>query len=145
VLRIIVKETEPGLSDELEKGLTEVFKTTSDRRSDRKAIANAAKHTASTAEQLAQKFKTRGFQRDEALRILNALSSESVRLSNMGPKTAEQATMAVQSLAAAAPNPARQKDFDAALKGLYKQIENPSNYNAGDFAEQYRRTISVLR
>jgi hypothetical protein len=145
VLRIIVKETEPELSEDLEKGLTDVFRLTSDRRSDRRAIANAAKHTAAATDQLAQKFKTRNFQRDEAVRILNALSSESVRLSNMGPKTAEQATMAVQSLAVAAPNAARQKDFDAALKVLYKQIENPSNYNAGEFAEQYRRTISVLR
>jgi hypothetical protein len=145
VLRIIVEETQPDLSATLEKGLNEVFRVTSDRRSERKAIASAARQTASTAEELEQKLKVRGFQRDEAVKILNALSRDSERLSNMGPKTAEQATMAVQSLAVAAPNPARQKDFDAALKVLYKQIENPSNYNAGEFAEQFRRTVSVLR
>jgi hypothetical protein len=145
VLRIIVKETEPELSDDLEKALTEVFRVTSDRRSDRRAIASAAKDTANTASQIAQKFKARGFQRDEAIRILNALGRESDRLSNMGPKTAEQATMAVQSLAVVAPNPAKQKDFDAALKTLYKAIENPSNYHAGEFAVQFRRTVSVLR
>jgi hypothetical protein len=145
VLRIIVKETEPELSSDLEKGLLEVFKVTSDRRSERKAIASSAEQTAGMADELAQKLKARGFQREEALRILNALSRESERLSNMGPKTAEQATMAVQSLAVAAPNPAKQKDFDAALKSLYKEIENPSNYNAGEFADQFRRTVSVLR
>jgi hypothetical protein len=145
VLRIIVQETQPDLSANLEKGLTEVFRVTSDRRSNPKAIASAARQTATAADTLAQKLKTRGFQRDEALRILTALGRESERLSNMGPKTAEQATMAVQSLAVAAPNPARQKDFDAALKVLYREIENPSNYNAGEFAEQFRRTVSVLR
>src|SRR5262249_51555991 len=72
VLRIIVKETEPQLSDDLEKSLTEVFRVTSDRRSDRRAIAGAAKDAANTANQLAQKFKARAFQRDEAIRILNA-------------------------------------------------------------------------
>jgi len=145
VLRIIVQETQPDLSGNLEKGLTEVFRVTSDRRSNPKAIASAARQTATAADTLAQKLKTRGFERDEALRILAALSRESERLSTMGPKTAEQATMAVQSLAVAAPNPARQKDFDAALKVLYREIENPSNYNAGEFAEQFRRTVSVLR
>jgi hypothetical protein len=145
VLRVIVQETQPDFSGELEKGLLEVFRVTSDRRSDRKAIAAAARQTAKIADQLTENFKVRGFQRDEALKILNALSRESERLSNMGPKTAEQATMAVQSLAVAAPNPARQKDFDAALKVLYREIENPSNFNSGEFAEQFRRTVSVLR
>ena len=145
VLRVIVQETQPDLSGELEKGLLEVFRVTSDRRSDRKSIAAAARQTAKIADQLTEKFKARGFQRDEALKILNGLSREAERLSNMGPKTAEQATMALQSLAVATPNPARQKDFDAALKGLYKEIENPSNYNAGEFADEFRRTVSVLR
>jgi hypothetical protein len=145
ILRIIAKETEPEMSAELEKSLAGVFRVTSDVRSDRAAIATSAKNTANAANALVDRLRSRSFNAQDAQRILQALSSDSEKLANMGPKSAEQATMAIQSIAAISDRNFDHKEFDAALKALYKEIENPSNYSATQFASQFRGAISALR
>jgi hypothetical protein len=145
ILRIIVKQTEPEMSAELEKSLAGVFRVTSDVRSDRATIATSAKNTANAANALVDRLRSRSFNAQDAQRILQALSSDSDKLANMGPKSAEQATMAIQSIAAISDRNFDRKEFDAALKALYKEIENPSNYSATQFASQFRGAISALR
>jgi hypothetical protein len=142
---VIAKEAEPALSGNLEKNLMDVFRVTTDPRSDRKSIANVAGSTVDAADQLVDRLKVRNFQAEDARRILTALSSESERLANMGPKTAEQTTMALQSLAVVLGEKGKSREFDAVLKGLYKELENPSNYNATQFAGQFRRAVATLR
>jgi hypothetical protein len=144
VLRIIAKQVEPEQSGRLEKNLAEVFRVTTDLKSDRKSIANVADSTAATADQLVRVLHAHSFQADDARRILNALSEESERLANMGPKTAEQATMALQSLAMAM-DKGKSREFDASLKLLYRELENPSNYSAPEFADHFRRAAATLR
>jgi hypothetical protein len=145
VLRVIAKEVEPALSGNLEKNLAEVFRATTDLRSDRKSIGSVAGSTADAADQIVDRLKERKFQADDARRILNTLSGESERLANMGPKAAEQATMALQSLAVVSGEKGKSREFEGALKALYKELENPSNYNAAQFADQFRRAAATLR
>jgi hypothetical protein len=144
VLRIIARQTEPEMSAELEKTLADIFRLTSDVRSDRAAIAAGAKKSVGAADTLVGRLRSQSFTGQDAQRILQALNSESDKLANMGPKSAEQATMAIQSLAAINDRNFDRKQFDAALKSLYKEIENPSNYNATQFAAQFRGAISAL-
>lgn len=143
VLRVIAREMDPEASDQLEKTLTDVFRTTTDLRSDRKTIAAKAKGASEAVDKMVRVLTSRELQREDAQKILTALSTESERLATMGPKTAEQATLAVQSLAAAKGE--KSKDFDSALKGLYREVENPSNYNAAQFADGLRRAIAIVR
>jgi hypothetical protein len=144
VLRIIAKQTEPEMSAELERSLVEVFRATSDPRNDRSSIATNAKKTASAADALIARLRSRSLSVQDAQRILQALNADSEKLANLGPKSAEQATMAVQSIAAISDRNFDRKQFDTALKSLYKEIENPSNYNATQFARQFRGAIATL-
>ena len=145
VLRIIAEQTEPTQSAELEKSLAEVFRVTSDVHSNRAAIAASARQTANSVNVLLQRLRSRAFSPQDAQRILQGMDGASQKLANMGPKSAEQATMAVQSIAAINDRNFDRKRFDAVLKSLYKEIENPSNYNATEFATQFRSAIAALR
>jgi hypothetical protein len=142
VLRVIAKQMQPDT--ELEKALAEVFRTTSDVTADREKIAQAAKQTSSATDRLVASLHSRNFDQADAKRLLSSLTAESERLANMGPKTAEQATLALQSIAAI--DPARSnKEFDAELKALYRELESPSSYNPAEFADHFRRAASKLR
>jgi hypothetical protein len=141
---VIAKEAEPNANAELEKSLEEVFRVTSDVRSDRNSILSTATKSVTAVDGLVDRFHAHSFDAQDAQRILQALNSESEKIARLGPKSAEQATMALQSIAAINGNPDR-RQFEAVLKNLYKEIENPSSYNATQFGEQFRRAISTLR
>lgn len=145
VLRVIAAQTDRDVSGDLEKALEEVFKTASDLKSDPASIKTSADRAAAVAGNLAARWKTRDFQKDEAARVLRALSTESEKLANKGPKTAEQATMALQTLAAIFGDAGNRKEFDLALKALYKEIESPSTYDAARFADHLRHAAATLR
>jgi hypothetical protein len=149
VLRLITKQVEPETSAELESKLANVFKVTSDVRSSRDDVARVAGESSDIAEKTVQSLRARKLTQEDARRILTGLVAQSDALANAGPKTAEQATLALQSLAAVGkpagiPEPGG-KDFQTALKALYRELQSPSTYQAGQFADHFRQAAAALR
>jgi len=149
VLRLIAKQVEPETSAALESKLANVFKVTSDVRSSRDDVARVAGESSDIAEKTVQSLRARKLTQDDARRILTALVGQSDTLANAGPKTAEQATLALQSLAAvgkpAGTTEPGGKEFQTALKALYRELQSPSTYQAGPFAEHFRQAAATLR
>lgn len=81
------------------------------------------------------------------LRMLQRIPDDAENIALADERSAEQATMALDSLYIAysretkVPNAA---DVRAAINGLFQQLENPSAYNADQFASSLRRIRPLL-
>ena len=73
--------------------------------------------------------------------------NDSENISLADERAAEQATMAIDSLYIAYSKEAKPKNADqlrAAINGLFQQLENPSSYNADQFASALLRIRAML-
>ena len=84
---------------------------------------------------------------NRARRLLKAVSGDADYISRQGERAAEQAAMTLQSLyfaLAAQARPANDAQIRAALRALFDQVQNPSAYNAFQFAAQMRNVNGLL-
>ena len=70
--------------------------------------------------------------------IAAIVSSNSDELAAQGTRTAEQAAMALEALMAAQGR-GNQAEVKASIDDLFRQLENPSEYNGPRFAAQMKR------
>jgi len=78
---------------------------------------------------------------------LRDIADDADKISTLGERSAEQATMALDSLALAYSKneqPANQQELRAAITGLFQQLDNPSAYNAQRFAVQMRKVAALV-
>jgi len=76
------------------------------------------------------------------LRMLQHISDDAENIALADERAAEQAAMALDSLYIAYSKdakPANAAEVRAAINGLFQQLENPSGYNADQFASSLRR------
>jgi hypothetical protein len=79
---------------------------------------------------------------------MQGITQDAEAISLADERAAEQATMALDSLYIAyskQANPPNAPDVRSAINGLFQQLENPSAYNAGQFAAALRRLHDLLR
>jgi hypothetical protein len=82
------------------------------------------------------------------LRMLQRISGDAEIISLADERAAEQAAMAMDSLYIAYSKDAKPDnaaDVRAAINALFRQLENPSAYNADQFASSLRRIGTILR
>lgn len=82
------------------------------------------------------------------LRMLERIPDDAEAIALADERAAEQATMAMDSLYIAysrATKPANAAEVRNAINGLFQQLENPSAYNADQFAAALRRLRSLLQ
>jgi hypothetical protein len=82
-----------------------------------------------------------------ALRMLQRISDDAENIAIADERAAEQATMAMDSLYIAYSRdakPANAAEVRAAINELFQQLENPSAYNADQFASALRRIHTLL-
>ncbi len=144
VLRILARQTDPELSAELETRLSKVFKVSSIAKTDRQEVARAADAGAESADRIAGALKNHVMQRQDALEMALALAAEAGKISTQGPRSAEQAAMALESLAAATGGN-KNSQFESAMKATFKELESPSSYNAPRFAVRLKEAAAALR
>lgn len=80
--------------------------------------------------------------------MLQSIADDAEEISLADERAAEQAAMAVDSLYIAYSKdakPANAGDVRAAINGLFQQLENPSSYNADQFAAALARIRGMLR
>jgi Cytochrome c554 and c-prime len=109
-------------------------------------LAARAKDAAGLANRIAQQVQAQTYDRALTARLLQEIADDSQTISMEGERSAEQATMALDSLSlvyAKNEQIANQAELRAAINDLFQQLDNPSAYNAPRFAMQMQR-VAVL-
>lgn len=152
VFRVLAREMDPAAGKELEDGLASVYRMASSLNLDRKALADSAEKSAAVASRLAASLQSASFPPVRAAQLLKAIAADADRIAPQGPRAAEQAVMAMDSLfiayAKATAKGGNEKkvapEVRSAINDLFKQLENPSLYNGPRFAASMRRAASGM-
>jgi len=142
VFRHFAKQIDSASAQELDRHLLTVSTEMSKLNPDRNAVANAAQAAAPLAQQIADRMATMQYDQAIALRMLQRITDDAENIAISDERAAEQATMALDSLYIAYSKDAKPSDdaeVRAAINALFQQLENPSAYNADQFASALRR------
>jgi outer membrane murein-binding lipoprotein Lpp len=148
VFRELVREVDPSAADQLDAQINGLTRLMSQLNPDRDAVASAAASAEMTAGRLVGRIQAQSYDQALTLRLLERISGDAQEIAGAGERSAEQAAMALDTLFIAytknAPL-AHAVEIRAAINGLFAQLENPSSYNPGDFAQQMRKVNALLR
>lgn len=145
VFRHFAQTIDPSAAAELEKALGEVYALASDLQPDRARLAASADTAARAASALEGEAKNAAYDSARTSALMRAIASDPDTISFSGERSAEQATMALDSLyIAETKQSAPEPGVRTAIDGLYKLLENPSAYNAPAFAAQMRKVRAAL-
>jgi hypothetical protein len=147
VFRLLAKQVDSAAAQELDKHLTTLASTLSTLNSDRAAVASEASAAAPIAQRMAERLAAMPYDRELALHMLQQITGDAENISLADERAAEQATMAIDSLYIAyskEANPKNAEEVRSAINGLFQQMENPSSYNADQFAVALRRIHGML-
>ena len=146
LFRHFADEVDHGTNAELNAEALKVSALITSMSSDRAAVEVAANRAAELAHKLSEELQNYTYDRARTERLLRSITADADTISQQGERTAEQAAMTVDSLyiadaKAGATNAETRKAIDA----LFKQVDNPSAYNAPMFAAQMKRVHDSLR
>ena len=147
VFRILAKQIDSASAQELDKRLAAVSDEMSRLNPDRNAVSAAARAAVRVAQQFAERLATMTYDSAIALHAMQGITQDAEAISLGDERAAEQAAMALDSLYIAyskQANPPNALEVRAAINGLFQQLENPSAYNADQFASVLRRIHDLL-
>ena len=147
VFRLLAKQIDSANAQELDRQLLAVSEEMSKLNPDRNVVASAASAAAPLAQRIAERLRTMQYGQAVALRMLQRISDDAENIALADERAAEQAAMAIDSLYVAYSKdakPANAAEVRAAINELFQQLENPSAYNADEFASLLRRIHTLL-
>jgi Cytochrome c554 and c-prime len=147
VFRILARQVDPSSAQELDQRLGTVANEMSKLNPDRNTVAAAAISAAPVAQRFAERLATMSYDSSIGLRAMQAIAQDGETISLGDERTAEQAAMALDSLYIAYSkqiSPPNAPEVRVAINGLFQQLENPSTYNANQFAAALRRIRDLL-
>jgi hypothetical protein len=147
VFRLFAQQIDASSAQELDKQLQTVSAEMSKLNPDRTVVANAALAAAPLAQHFAERLATMPYDQAMTLRVLHCITDEADTIALADERAAEQAAMATDSLYIAYSRnskPANDAEIRAAINLLFQQLENPSAYNADQFAAILRRLRPLL-
>jgi hypothetical protein len=147
VFRLLAKQIDSANAQELDRQLLAVSNEMSKLNPDRNAVASAASAAAPLAQRIAERLATMPYDQTVALRMLQRISDDAENIALADERAAEQAAMAMDSLYIAYSRdakPANAAEVRTAINELFQQLENPSAYNADQFASSLRRIHTLL-
>ena len=148
VFRLLAKQIDSTSAQELDQQLLAVSGEMNKLNPDRNAVVTAASAAAPLAQRIAERLATMQYDQAIVLRILQHIPDDAENIALADERAAEQATMALDSLYIAysrETKPANAAEVRAAINGLFQQLENPSSYNADQFASALRRIRPLLQ
>jgi cytochrome c554/c'-like protein len=148
IFRLLAQQMDSPNALELEKQLSAVSSEMSKLNPDRTSVASAASAAAPIAQRIAERLATMQYDQATTLRMLQRISDDAENIAIADERAAEQAAMALDSLYIAYSRdtkPANAAEVRAAINGLFQQLENPSAYNADQFASALRRLHTMVR
>jgi len=112
---------------------------------DRLEVADTASRAAAKADAFARRLNAQTYSRDTIVRTVRDITGDADSISAAGERSAEQAVMAANSLLLACSPPLPQSDaLQGRIDAMFKQLENPSAYNAPTFASNLKALSSLL-
>jgi len=147
LFHLLAKQVDSAAAQELDKHLTTLASTMSTLNPDRAAVASEASAAVPIAQRMAERLAAMPYDRELALHMLQQITGDAENISLADERAAEQATMAIDSLYIAyskEANPKNAEEVRSAINGLFQQMENPSSYNADQFAAALRRIHGML-
>jgi len=148
IFRILAKQVDPGAAQELDRQLAVVSGEMSKLNPERSTVVAAAGAATPVAQGLADRLSTMTYDQDLARRMLQRITEDSENIALADERAAEQAAMAVDSLYIAYSRevkPANAAEVRVAINGLFQQLDNPSAYNANQFAAALRKIRALLQ
>ena len=148
VFRELVRQVDGGAAGKLDTEITRLWEQMSRLNPDRDQVAAIATGAAGVVAPLAGQLNAQTYDAAATMRLIQRICSQADAISGQGERAAEQAAMALQSLYIAYSRnakPANTEEVRAAINELYRQLENPSNYNPNRFAAAMRKMGSLLR
>jgi hypothetical protein len=110
-------------------------------------VSDTAKRAAESAGRIAEEISTQRYNGTMTLQILQSIIGDANAISALGERSAEQASMAVDSLSLAYSKNEKvtnAAEIRAAVTTLFKQFDSPSAYNAPRFAAQMQKVGALL-
>jgi Cytochrome c554 and c-prime len=147
VFRLLAKQIDSANGQELDKQVLTVSTEMSKLNPDRTVVATAASAAGPLAQQIAERLATMHYDQAITLRMLQRITDDAENIALADERAAEQAAMAMDSLYIAYAKdtkPANDSEVRAAINQLFQQLENPSAYNADQFAAALRRIRPML-
>jgi hypothetical protein len=147
VFRLLAKQIDSASAQQLDRQLLTVSEEMSKLNPDRNTVASAASAAVPLAQRIAERLAALPYDQAIALRMMQRISDDAESISLADERAAEQATMALDSLYIAYSKdakPANAAEVRATINGLFQQLENPSAYNADQFASALRRIHALL-
>jgi hypothetical protein len=148
VFRLLAKQIDSANAQELDQQLLTVSSEMSKLNPDRSVVAAAASRAVPLAQRIAERLATMQYNQAIALRMLQRIPDDAENIALADERAAEQAAMTMDSLYIAYSKdakPANAAEVRAAINGLFQQLENPSAYNADQFASALRRIRVLLQ
>jgi hypothetical protein len=148
VFRLMAMQVDPANAQELDHQLLGVSTEMSKLDPDRTVVAASASAAAPLAQRIAERLAAMQYNQALALRILQRISEDAENIALADERAAEQAAMAMDSLYIAysrEAKPANAAEVRTAINGLFQQLENPSAYNADQFASSLRRIRTLIQ
>jgi len=147
VFRLLAKQIDSASAQDLDRQLLTVSTEMSKLNPDRAVVANAANAASPLAMRIAERLAAMQYDQAITLRTLQRITDDAEFIALADERAAEQATMALDSLYIAYSKdtkPADAAEVRAAINALFQQLENPSAYNANQFASALRRIRPLL-
>jgi cytochrome c554/c'-like protein len=148
VFRLLAKQIDSANAQELDRRLLEVSDEMSKLNPDHKVVAASASAAVPLAQRFAERLAAMPYDRAVVLRMLQLIPDDAENISLADERAAEQAAMAMDSLYIAYSKdakPANAEEVRAIINELFQQLENPSTYNADQFASSLRKIRGLLR
>jgi Cytochrome c554 and c-prime len=148
VLRVIINEADRSSAQQLEAGVNKLYALVSSLNADRAAITAQANATAEIADRLAQRLNAAQFDGPLTMRLMKSITAAADSISAQGERAAEQAAMALDSLLVASTRNSKIENADLlrnAIHALFKELDDPSSFNAPKFAQQLRAVGDALK
>src|SRR6266853_2089776 len=147
VFRLLAKQIDSASAMDLDRQLLAVSDEMSKLNPDRNVVVSAASAAVPLAQRIAGRLATMQYDQAVALRMLQRIPDDAENIALADERAAEQAAMAMDSLYIAYSKdakPANAAEVRAAINGLFQQLENPSSYNADQFASSLRQIRTML-
>lgn len=141
VLREVINEINPEAGRELASNIDKTYAMITALNSDRSQVVAQANATAEMAGRLAPVMMSATYDQARVLRMMKAIIANSDYITRQGERPAEQSAMVLQVLYTAYSKqgkPSGDARIQESIAGLFKQVENPSAYNAFKFADGMR-------
>ncbi len=148
VFRLLAKQIDPANAQELDRRVTEVANEMSKLNPDRNLVAESASAAAPVAQHFAERLAAMPYDQALVLGMLRQIPDNAETISLAGERAAEQAAMAMDSFYIAYSKnakPSNAEEVRAAINLLFQQLENPSSYNADQFAASLRHIGTILQ